>query len=117
MKTPSEELGDLDRVVHEPARLVILTALSFARVDFLYLLNLTGLTAGNLSAHLNRLEAEQYLTQRKEFVGKRTHTWVEITPAGREAVNRHWQRLDTLRKGIQQAQSDTEDAEEVSPDA
>ena len=57
MPAPFEEMSTLDRVVHEPARLAILTALAACRsADFLFLQSLTGLTKGNLSGHLAKLE-------------------------------------------------------------
>jgi DNA-binding transcriptional ArsR family regulator len=55
--TPFEQLANLDRMVHDPARLAILTALSACeRADFLFLQRITGLTKGNLSSHLSKLE-------------------------------------------------------------
>lgn len=99
MKPLSEELADLDKIIHEPARLVILTALSAAQsIDFLFLQNLTGLTPGNLSGHLTRLEEAGFITSTKEIVGKRPKTTVSLTPAGQQAIERHWQQLETLRR-------------------
>lgn len=94
-----EELAGLDRLVHEPARLAILTALSVCENgDFLFLQRLTGLTTGNLSSHLARLEGAGLVAIEKQFVGKKPHTRVRLTAAGREAIERHWQQLDRLRQ-------------------
>ncbi len=99
MSLPFEELADLDRLVHEPARLAILTALAACKAaDFLYLQRLTGLTKGNLSSHLSKLESAKFVLIEKEFVGKIPNTRVSITKSGRSAVERHWKRLDQIRQ-------------------
>jgi DNA-binding MarR family transcriptional regulator len=98
-RPPFEEMTSLDRLVHEPSRLAILTALSACRAaDFLYLQTLTGLTKGNLSGHLGKLEAGGLVTITKSFKGKMPNTNIAITPAGRDAVRQHWKRLDQLRR-------------------
>jgi DNA-binding transcriptional ArsR family regulator len=96
---PFEELAELDKLVHEPARLAILTGLSAcASADFLFLQRLTGLSKGNLSSHLGKLEAGGLVAIHKQFVGRVPNTTVELTSAGRDAVERHWQRLERLRE-------------------
>ncbi len=99
MAQPFEEMAGLDRLVHEPARLAILTALSAASsADFLYLQRLTGLTKGNLSTHLSKLEEGGLVQIEKQFIGKLPNTVVRLTPKGRTAIERHWQQLENLRK-------------------
>jgi DNA-binding transcriptional ArsR family regulator len=99
---PFEELANLDKLVHEPARLAILTALSACQsADFLYLQRLTGLTKGNLSAHLAKLEEARLVQIDKRFVGKMPNTQVSLTTWGTDAIERHWEQLDRLRKGVQ----------------
>ena len=99
MNNLSSNLNELDRTIHEPARLLIMTALSVAKsADFLFLQNLTGLTAGNLSGHLSRLEEAGFVNIIKEIVGKRPRTTVSLTPAGRQAIESHWRQLETLKK-------------------
>jgi DNA-binding MarR family transcriptional regulator len=94
-----EQLAELDRLVHEPARLAILTALSaFASADFLSLQKLTGLTPGNLSVHLTRLEQAGLVAIEKGFLGRRPRTTAGLTPAGRSAVEGYWRRMDGLRR-------------------
>lgn len=79
-------LADLDRVVHEPARLAIMAVLySIESADFVYLLHSTGLTKGNLSSHLMRLEEAGYVSIQKGFRGKIPQTTCSLTPAGRLA--------------------------------
>ena len=103
MSAPFEGLAELDRLVHEPARLAILTALSVAKsADFLYLQRLTGLTKGNLSSHLAKLESAELVEIEKEFVGKTPHTTVSLTKTGRAAIQRHWKRLEELRQRVAQ---------------
>ncbi len=88
------QLADLDRVVHEPARLAIMAVLySVEGADFLYLLHATGLTKGNLSSHLMRLEEAGYVQIQKSFRGKVPQTACALTPAGREAFQIYRQRL------------------------
>jgi DNA-binding MarR family transcriptional regulator len=96
---PFEELAGLDKIIHEPARLAITTALaSCQQADFLFLQRLTGLSKGNLSAHLAKLEAVGLIKIDKRFAGKRPQTWIRLTEAGHRAVDAHWQHLDDLRR-------------------
>ena len=88
---------DLDRLVHEPARLVILVQLSFVEdADFLYLQRQTGLTKGNLSSHLARLEDHGYVSIAKDYVGKVPRTRLALTARGREAFARYRSQLANL---------------------
>lgn len=81
-----EPIAGLDRVIHEPARLMIVSVLSVVQsADFLFLARQTGLTRGNLSAHLGKLEAAGYVEIRKEFVERMPRTLLRLTPKGREA--------------------------------
>ena len=93
------EALDLDRVVHEPARLAILTLLSSVQdADFVFLQRATGLTKGNLSSHLGKLEEAGLVDIVKRFVLRKPQTQVALTQEGRMRVERHWQRLDRLRE-------------------
>jgi DNA-binding MarR family transcriptional regulator len=99
MPTPFEEMAGLDRLIHEPARLSILTALASCKsADYLFLQRLTGLTGGNLSSHLSKLEDGGLIQIEKRFVDKRPNTQVQITEKGRIAIERHWIQLENLRK-------------------
>ena len=98
VSTPFEDLQSLSRLVHEPARLAILAALSACqKADFLFLLNVTGLTKGNLSSHLSKLEQGGLIEIEKTFEARQPVTYVRLTPEGREALKAHWKRLDALR--------------------
>jgi DNA-binding transcriptional ArsR family regulator len=87
-RTPS--ILNLDRMVHEPARLAILSALSAAEeIDFLFLLKLTDLSKGNLSSHTQKLEEAGYLQTIKAFRGRTPATSFRITTAGRAALENY----------------------------
>ena len=93
---------DLDRLIHEPGRLAILTVLSsVADADFLFLQRATGLTKGNLSSHLSKLEEAGLVAITKRFVRKKPNTSVAITELGRERTARHWEQLEELRASAQ----------------
>jgi DNA-binding transcriptional ArsR family regulator len=97
-----EEIAGLDRLIHEPSRLAILTALSACQsADFLFLQRLTGLTKGNLSSHLAKLEEAGLVKIEKQFVGKVPNTQAALTANGRAAIERHWRQLQTLRDNAQ----------------
>jgi len=98
-RQPFEELSLLNRLIHDPSRLAILTALSASRgADFLFLQSLTGLTKGNLSGHIAKLERGGLVAITKSFKGKVPHTSVALTPHGRDAIRRHWKQLEQLRR-------------------
>ena len=81
-----KSLTEVDRVIHEPARLMIATILyTVESADFTYLLRETGLTKGNLSAHLTKLEQAGYVDIEKSFRGKVPQTICRLTKAGRTA--------------------------------
>lgn len=88
---------DLDRMVHEPARLAILTVLSAAdEVEFLFLLKVTGLSKGNLSIQAQKLEAAGYLETIKGFRGRIPVTTFRITAAGKKALGAYHAHLRAL---------------------
>ena len=79
-------MSELNRVIHEPARLTIIAVLSSVKeADFLYLLRETGLTKGNLSTHLIKLEEAGYVEIDKTFRGKIPLTLVRLSPDGKAA--------------------------------
>jgi DNA-binding transcriptional ArsR family regulator len=87
------EIVALDRVIHEPARTLIMAILYTADVDFLFLLRETGLTKGNLSSHLTKLEGAGYIAIEKTFVGKVTRTICRQTETGRQAFLTYREQL------------------------
>lgn len=97
MSEPNTELF-LDRLIHEPGRLAILTVLSSVKsADFVFLQRTTGLTKGNLSSHLTKLEEAGLVQIEKRFVLKKPNTNVELTKVGRERISDHWSQLDRLK--------------------
>jgi len=89
----------LDRLIHEPGRLAILTVLSSVQdADFVFLQRTTGLTKGNLSSHLTKLQDGGLILITKRFVRKVPNTNVALTAVGRQRVARHWDQLDRLKK-------------------
>lgn len=107
----SEELktiADLDRAVHAPARLMILAYLMVVdSVDFTFLLRQTGLTRGNLSSHLSKLEQAGYVDIKKKFVDKIPRTLIQLTTEGRKAVSTY---RETMRQVIDDLLGDAEKA-------
>ncbi|HEY3033798.1 MAG TPA: transcriptional regulator [Streptosporangiaceae bacterium] len=97
MSTPFEAIAELDRVVHEPARLAILSALSAcASADFVFLQRITGLSKGNLSSHLSKLEDAGLVSVVKAFAGRTPRTTVAITDDGRGRIEAYWRDLERL---------------------
>ena len=76
----------LDKVIHEPARLLIMTHLYVVTdADFIYLKRATDMTAGNLSTHLTKLETAGFVKITKGFEGKKPKTTLHLTAKGRKA--------------------------------
>ena len=103
MSTPEERseelhpLADIDQVIHAPARLMVVTYLYVVEsADFVFLMRLTGLTWGNLSSHLSKLEKEGYIEIQKEFVGKKPHTMIRLTDRGRAAFREYKRRMQQV---------------------
>ncbi len=87
----------LDRVVHEPARLAILTVLAEAEeVEFRFLEVVTGLTRGNLSSHASKLETAGYIEVEKSFRARTPVTSYRITAPGREALDTYREQMRRL---------------------
>ena len=83
-------IGDIDRVVHEPGRLMIVALLyAVKQADFLYLQHETALNKGTLSSHLARLEEAGYVAIEKTFQGKMPRTLLQLTAAGRIAFEKY----------------------------
>ncbi len=100
---PFDGVALLNRLVHDPARLSLLTALSACRsADFVYLQGLTGLSAGNLSANIAKLRDAEFVTVDKTFTRSYPRTTVALTKVGRAAVAAHWKKLDQLRRAARE---------------
>jgi DNA-binding MarR family transcriptional regulator len=89
------QIADIDRVVHEPARLMILLFLyALESSDFLFLMNATELTWGNLSSHLTKLDEAGYVQIEKTYDGRKPRTLVRMTPDGRKAIKKYRETID-----------------------
>jgi DNA-binding transcriptional ArsR family regulator len=99
--------SEIDRLLHEPARLAIVSLLAVVeKADFLYLQRESGLTKGNLSAHLSKLENGGYVQIEKTFRGKLPLTLVALTPQGRAALEQY---LTQMKRWINLISSQTEE--------
>jgi DNA-binding MarR family transcriptional regulator len=91
---PSERI---DRLIHEPARYLIMATLYVVEsADFLFLERQTGLTKGNLSSHLSKLEGAGYVRILKEFMDKKPHTMLALTAPGRKAFEAYRQSMKEM---------------------
>ena len=81
-------IAEIDRAIHAPARLMILAMLAVIEsADFTFLMTQTGLTRGNLSSHLSKLEEVGYISITKEFVERVPRTLIRLTEEGQTAVS------------------------------
>jgi len=98
-----QQVLELDRIIHEPARLVILAALNKAEeVDFKFLEMVTGLTKGNLSRQASNLEEAGYIEIRKYYKGKIPATGYRITAEGKKAFATYWEHMAALQQSFQE---------------
>ena len=93
----ARKMGDVDRLIHEPARLMIISILAIVdSADFLYLQRETELTKGNLSSHLAKLEEAGYIRIEKTYREKIPLTLCSLTESGRKAFEEYrnqWKRI------------------------
>lgn len=96
------QLAELDRWIHEPARLAIIATLAGCEsADFLFLLRATGLNKGNLSAQTIKLGQAGYIEIRKGFLGRTPHTLYRLTEKGRKALKAYGSRMRRLMKQLE----------------
>ena len=101
MNDAFSELAQLDRTLHAPPRLAILTVLlNCTRADFTFLITATGLTKGNLASNLARLEAAGLVTAEKEVRAAGVRTTLRLTGKGREATEAHWAQLERIKQRV-----------------
>ena len=97
LERPLRTILELDRMVHEPARLAILTVLASAgSVEFKFLEMVTGLSKGNLNSHATKLETAGYLEVLKAFRGKIPVTSFRITAEGKQALSGYWRHMNQV---------------------
>lgn len=101
MKNESEIPEEIDKIIHEPARLKIILCLSVLRdADFNYLLYKTKLSRGNLSIQLQKLEAADYIEIEKQFINRVPRTLASLTDKGRKALRQYKDAITELLSGI-----------------
>lgn len=94
MSNDLPNIGDIDRLIHEPARLIIVGILSAVEsADFLYLQREAGLSKGNLSSHLSKLEEAGYVEIEKTYRGKIPLTICRLSETGRHAFEEYRNQL------------------------
>ena len=88
---------EIDRLIHEPARFALLSCLYVVEgADFVFLLRQTGLTGGNVSSHMGKLETAGYVDVEKSFVAKRPQTVFRLTRDGRKAFEDYRETMKEL---------------------
>jgi DNA-binding MarR family transcriptional regulator len=98
MTTPDmSALNEIDRLIHEPARLQIVALLYVLdSADFVFISQQTGFTWGNLSAHVTKLEEGGYVAVEKGYKGKRPQTMLSLTAKGRKAFQAYRQSMQQM---------------------
>jgi DNA-binding MarR family transcriptional regulator len=90
MSSSDADIQNIDRLIHEPSRLTIMMHLYVVEsADFQFLQHQTGMTPGNLSSHLRKLEDAGYVEVTKEFLDRTPHTALKLTRKGREALKEY----------------------------
>jgi len=104
MSNRSSQDEVIDRVIHEPARLMITAHLYVVEsADYVFLMQNVGLTWGNLSSHLSKLEDAGYVEITKDFIEKKPHTMVQLTNRGREAFDGYRRQMKALFEDLPEA--------------
>ncbi len=93
---------EIDKIIHEPARLRIMMILAgLEQADFKFLVTTLGLTRGNLNRHMEKLESAGYLKVKRSFKGKVRNTSYRLTQKGSKALAQYWENLDAVRRSGQ----------------
>jgi DNA-binding MarR family transcriptional regulator len=108
-KTSDDELNaiqNIDKIIHEPARLLLMAHLFVVEsADYLFLQRQTGLTWGNMSSHLRKLENAGYVAVEKEFIDKKPHTTLKLTDKGRRALKEYRKNMKQVFEDLSLGQS------------
>jgi len=95
------DLSKIDKIIHEPVRLSVLAHLYVLdSADALFLKNQIGLTWGNFSTHLKRLEDAEYIEVQKEFVDRKPVTSYRLSQLGREAFKQYRERMSEFLEDL-----------------
>lgn len=91
----------MDKILHVPNRLLIMSLLFVVeKADMRFLLTQSGLTWGNLSSHISKLEEAGYIEVEKKFKGKKPHTMLSLTMEGRQAFENYRENMKKLLNGV-----------------
>ena len=97
MSDEIRSVSGVDRLLHEPSRTIIVAILyAVESADFLYLQREAGLTKGNLSAHLSKLEKAKYVEIEKTYKGKIPLTLCHLTDKGRKAFEDYREQIKSF---------------------
>ena len=101
MSNNPSNLKNIDRLIHEPTRLMIMTQLYVVEsADFLFLQNQLNMTPGNLSSHLSKLEEAGYIEIVKEYIERKPHTALKLTGKGQNAFKEYKKNLKQVFKEL-----------------
>jgi DNA-binding transcriptional ArsR family regulator len=90
-------VDEVDKIIHESARLILVANLYLVEsADFLFIMQQSGLTFGNLSSHMKKLEDAGYIEVQKEFVNRRPRTLLKLTPQGKKAFENYRQKMKLI---------------------
>jgi len=90
---------EIDKIIHEPARLRIMMILAgLEQADFSFLVTTLDLTRGNLNRHMEKLESAGYLKVKRSFKGKVRNTSYQPTQKGSKALAQYWENIDAIRR-------------------
>jgi len=94
---PLPNVDEVDKIIHESARLILVANLYLVEsADFLFIMQQSGLTFGNLSSHMKKLEDAGYIEVEKEFVNRRPRTLLKLTPQGKKAFENYRQKMKLI---------------------
>ncbi len=86
--TLRDHVEEIDKLIHEPARLLLMAHLYVVdQADFVFLMDQTGFTAGNISSHMKKLIEAGYVEMEKAFVDNRPQTSYRLSKDGRKAFD------------------------------
>jgi DNA-binding MarR family transcriptional regulator len=93
---------EIDKIIHEPARLRIMMILDgLEQADFTFLATTLSLTRGNLNRHIEKLESAGYLKVKRSFKGKVRNTSYQLTQKGSKGLAQYWKDIDAIRQSGQ----------------
>ncbi|MBW1642389.1 MAG: transcriptional regulator [Deltaproteobacteria bacterium] len=92
-------MAPIDKIIHERARLLILTYLASnerQEISFNELQEKLDFTSGNLSIQLKKLKEVKYLEINKTFKNNKPYTTIQVTPEGTEALNKYIEEMEDI---------------------